>query len=93
MLLPYLKLSYSCSLLTGCPEHWAVHNNSCYYMTGEQSLKLDDAQGKCRSMSAKLPIIKSESENSFTLGLMSKHKPWVWVGMKAINQTSKWLLP
>ena len=32
-------------------------------------------------MSAKLPIIKSESENSFILGLMSNKKPWVWLGM------------
>ena len=36
-------------------------------MTGEQSSELNDAQEKCRNMSAKLPIIKSESENSFIL--------------------------
>ena len=51
-------------------------------MTGESSSNLTDAQRKCKKMSAKLPIIKSESENSFILGLMSNQKPWVWLGMK-----------
>ncbi|XP_067047790.1 CD209 antigen-like protein E [Acropora muricata] len=51
-------------------------------MTGESSSNLTDAQSKCKKMSAKLPIIKSESENSFIVGLMSNQKPWVWLGMK-----------
>lgn len=51
-------------------------------MTGESSSKLNVSKEKCKEMSAKLPIFKSESENSFFLGLMSNQKPWVWLGMK-----------
>ena len=90
MPLPGANLSYG-NLITGCPEHWVVHNHSCYYMTGEESSKLDDAQEKCRIMSAKLPIIKSESENTFILGLLSKEKSWVWLGMKRRNGKMVWL--
>ena len=90
MPLPGPNLSYG-NLLTGCPEHWVVHNHSCYYMTGEESSKLDDAQEKCRIMSAKLPIIKSESENTFIRGLMSKQKDWAWLGMKRKNGKMVWL--
>ena len=60
-------------------------------MTGEESSKLDDAQEKCRNMSAKLPIIKSESENTFILGLMSKQKDWIWLGMTRKNGKMVWL--
>lgn len=59
-------------------------------MTGESSSKLTDAQSKCKKMSAKLPIIKSESENSFILGLMSNQKPWVWLGMKRKRAKMVW---
>ena len=90
MLLPCPNLSYA-NLLTGCPDHWVVHNHSCYYMTGEESSKLDDAQKKCWNMSAKLPIIKSESENTFVLGLMSKQKDWIWLGMTRKNRKMVWL--
>ena len=51
-------------------------------MTGENSKTLHDAQYKCKAKSAKLPIIKSESENRFILGLMSNGKAWAWLGMK-----------
>ena len=60
-------------------------------MTGEESSKLDDAQKKCRNMSAKLPIIKSESENTFILGLMSKQKDWIWLGMTRKKRKMVWL--
>ncbi|XP_044165435.1 CD209 antigen-like [Acropora millepora] len=50
-------------------------------MTGETSPTINDAQNKCKRISAKLPIIKSESENRFILGLMSEQKSWVWLGM------------
>ena len=79
------------NLLTGCPEHWVVHNHSCYYMTGEQASKLNDAQEKCRIMSAKLPIIKSESENTFILGLMSRQRDWTWLGMRKKKHKMVWL--
>ena len=59
-------------------------------MTGESSSKLTDAQSKCKKMSAKLPIIKSESENSFILGLMSNQKPSVWLGMKRKRAKMVW---
>ncbi|XP_067047647.1 CD209 antigen-like protein C isoform X2 [Acropora muricata] len=74
----------------GCPEGWAVHNNSCYYMTGEPSSKLNDAQDKCRNISANLPIIKSEAENSFITGLMSGQKDWVWLGIKREKDKMVW---
>ena len=60
-------------------------------MTGEESSKLADAQEKCRNMSAKLPIIKSESENTFIRGLMSKGKDWIWLGMRRKNGKMVWL--
>ena len=69
------------NFLTGCPEPWSVFRNSCYYMTGKTSSSLNDAQIKCKKLSARLPIIKSESENTFIAGLMSKEK-WTWLGMK-----------
>ncbi|XP_067046799.1 brevican core protein-like isoform X1 [Acropora muricata] len=75
----------------GCPEHWVVHNHSCYYMTGERASKLNDAQEKCRIMSAKLPIIKSESENTFILGLMSRQRDWTWLGMRKKKRKMVWL--
>ena len=79
------------NLLTGCPKHWPVIGNSCYYMTGETSSTIDDAQNKCKKISAKLPIIKSESENTFILDLMSKPKTdWVWLGMKRKQGEMVW---
>ena len=84
-----LNLSYV-NFLTGCPEHWAVFNDSCYNMTGETSSTLNDAQNKCKKISAKLPIIKSASENLFILGLMSKQKVWVWLGMKRKHGKMVW---
>ena len=59
-------------------------------MTGETSSKVDDAQEKCKKLLAKLPIIKSESENSFILGLMSAEKVWVWLGMKRKQGKMVW---
>ena len=59
-------------------------------MTGENSQTINDAQNKCKRISAKLPIIKSESENNFILGLMSKQKPWVWLGMKRKHGKMLW---
>ena len=60
-------------------------------MTGEPSSKLNDTQNKCRNMSAKPPIIKSEAENSFIIGLMSAQKAWVWLGMKRKQDKMVWL--
>ncbi|XP_067048265.1 versican core protein-like isoform X2 [Acropora muricata] len=74
--------SAHCEKATGCPEDWLAKGNSCYYMTGENSKTLHDAEYKCQAKSAKLPIIKSESENRFILGLMSNGKAWAWLGMK-----------
>ena len=59
-------------------------------MTGGRSSTFDQAQKKCRQLSARLPIIKSESENSFILGLMSKTKQWVWLGMKRKKDKMVW---
>ena len=59
--------------LKGCPEHWAVHNNLCYFMADVRSSKFDQAHEKCKQLSAKLPIIKSESENSFVAALKKKN--------------------
>ena len=85
----YPIISYI-NLLPGCPEHWSVFSNSCYYMTGETSSTLNDAQNKCKRISAKLPIIKSESENNFILGLMSKQIVWVWLGMERKRGKMVW---
>lgn len=41
-------------------------------------------------MSANLPIIKSEAENSFITGLMSGEKNWVWLGMKRKKDKMVW---
>ena len=73
--------------LTGCPEDWKVHNHSCYYWTAERSSNLNDAQDKCKNMSAKLPIVKSDSLNNFirTVGRL-----WVWLGMKRKNGKMVW---
>lgn len=46
------------------------------------SFKLDDAQNKSKKIPAKHPIIKSESENSFIIGLMSYQKILAWLDMK-----------
>ena len=59
-------------------------------MTGEASSTLSDAQNKCKQISAKLPIIKSEPENSFILDLMSKQTDWVWLGMKRKQGKMVW---
>ena len=59
-------------------------------MTGETSSTLNDAQKKCNKISAKLPIIKSEFENRFILGLMSRQKGWVWLGMKRKQRKLVW---
>ena len=85
----YPNISYV-NLVTGCPKHWLVIGNSCYYMTGETSQTISDAQNKCKRISAKLPIIKSESENNFILGLMSKRIVWVWLGMKRKQGKMVW---
>ena len=93
MLIEYCGLNLTISyvnFLTGCPKHWPVIGNSCYYMTGETSSTLKDAQNKCKKISAKLPINKSESENTFIRGLMSKEKPWVWLGMSRKQGKMVW---
>ena len=59
-------------------------------MTGETSSTLNYTKNKCKQMSAKLPIIKSESENTFILGLMSAQKSWVWLGMKRKGGKMVW---
>ena len=46
---------------------------------------------KCEEISAKLPIIKSESENSFILSMMSNQKSWVWLGMTRKQSKMVWL--
>ena len=59
-------------------------------MTGGTSSNVEDAQKKCEEISAKLPIIKSESENSFILGMMSNEKSWVWLGMERKQSKMVW---
>ena len=56
-------------------------------MTGETSSTLNDAQDKCKKMSAGLPIIKSDSLNSF-INTMGRY--WVWLGMKRKNGKMVW---
>ncbi|KAK2546702.1 Neurocan core protein [Acropora cervicornis] len=72
---------------SGCPEGWKVHNYLCYYVTGEASSILKDAQEKCKKMSATLPIIKSDSANNFILML---ERVWVWLGMERKNGRMVW---
>jgi len=72
---------------SGCPEGWKVHNHSCFYVTGETSSKFNDAQDKCKNMSANLPIIKSDSVNTF-INTVGSH--WVWLGMKRENGKMVW---
>ncbi|XP_067048268.1 brevican core protein-like isoform X1 [Acropora muricata] len=75
----------------GCPKHWPVIGNSCYYMTGETSSTLNDAQNKCKQMSAMLPIIKSKAENTFIHGLMrTQNVAWVWLGMEREQGKMVW---
>ena len=59
-------------------------------MTGETFQRINDAQNKCQKISAKLPIIKSASENRFIYGLISKQKPWVWLGMQRKHGKMVW---
>ena len=59
-------------------------------MTDEISSTISDAQYKCKKKSGRLPIIKSESENTFILGLMSEQKPWVWLGMQRKDSKMVW---
>ena len=59
-------------------------------MTGETSKTLNGAREKCENISAKLPIIKSECENRFILGLMSKQKSWVWLAMERKEGKMVW---
>ena len=56
-------------------------------MTDKTSSTLNDAQDKCKKMSANLPIIKSDSANTFivTLGRF-----WVWLGMKRKDRKMVW---
>ncbi|XP_067047591.1 uncharacterized protein [Acropora muricata] len=82
--------SAHCEKVTGCPDQWPGIGNSCFFMTGEASSTLSDAQNKCKQISAKLPIIKSEPENSFILDLMSKQTDWVWLGMKRKQGKMVW---
>ena len=56
-------------------------------MTGETSSNLNDAIDKCKKVSAKLPIIKSDSVNAFIL-TVGAH--WVWLGMKRYNDKLVW---
>ena len=59
-------------------------------MTGETTSTLNDALNECNKTSAKLPIIKSECENRFIIGLMSKQKPWVWLGIQRKGSKMVW---
>ena len=59
-------------------------------MTGESSSNINDAKEKCKQKSAKLPIIKSIAENTFILGLMSRQKSWVWLGMERRHGKMVW---
>ena len=56
-------------------------------MTGEISSTLNDAQDKCKKMSANLPIIKPNSVNTFINTVGSY---WVWLGMKRKNGRMVW---
>ncbi|XP_067047592.1 uncharacterized protein [Acropora muricata] len=86
----YIYKGAEVDLVTGCPDQWPGIGNSCFFMTGEASSTLSDAQNKCKQISAKLPIIKSEPENSFILDLMSKQTDWVWLGMKRKQGKMVW---
>ena len=81
-----LSLSYG-YWLSGCPKDWKEYDHSCYYVTGETSSKLNDARAKCETMSATLPIIKSDSANNFILKV---GRVWVWLGMKRKNGRMVW---
>ena len=59
-------------------------------MTGQTSSKVEYAREKCKTMSATLPIIRSESENSFILDMMSNEKSWVWLGMERKQSKMVW---
>ncbi|XP_029210726.2 signal peptide, CUB and EGF-like domain-containing protein 3 [Acropora millepora] len=72
---------------SGCPKDWKEYDHSCYYVTGETSSKLNDSRAKCETMSATLPIIKSDSANNFILKV---GRVWVWLGMKRKNGRMVW---
>ena len=56
-------------------------------MTGETSSNYNDVQDKCKKMSANLPIIKSDSVNTF---INTTGSYWVWLGMKRENGKMVW---
>ncbi|XP_068736555.1 aggrecan core protein-like isoform X4 [Montipora capricornis] len=75
----------------GCPKDWAVHDKYCYKLTNDRSQTLEDARRKCQEMSADLPIIKSEQENTFIGSLMSdQKKDWIRLGMRRNNSQLLW---
>ena len=85
----YHKMRYTCSVLSfflilDCKEGWVEHNHSCYRMPSDpRHFNIRYARGRCKEMSADIPIIKSQSENDFIHSLMEKEDiEYVWLGMR-----------
>ncbi|XP_068734439.1 protein kinase C-binding protein NELL2-like [Montipora capricornis] len=76
--------SYIC---TCCPKNWVEHDKYCYKLASDRPLELKEAKRKCKEMSADLPIIQSERENTFIAEMiLAKGKRYVWLGMERDSQ-------
>ena len=52
-----------------CPEDWAIHGDTCYYINDNLYLTWDRARDRCYNMNATMVMIINEQQNEFLAGM------------------------
>ncbi|XP_026577960.1 killer cell lectin-like receptor subfamily B member 1B allele C [Pseudonaja textilis] len=72
-----------------CPKDWLLHENKCYWISGEKQT-WNESRDNCRAKDSELAILKEEAELHY-IHHVTKGAQMLWIGLSANSKTRKWL--
>ena len=78
-------------IVATCSSPWKTHGDHCYRLMDQAKGKWTDARETCRALGAELPVINSQEENDFILGVAraASQVPLrrLWLGLRRIGES------
>ncbi|ETE67877.1 Killer cell lectin-like receptor subfamily F member 1, partial [Ophiophagus hannah] len=72
-----------------CPKDWLLHENKCYWISGEKQT-WNESRDDCRAKDSELAVLKKEAELHY-IQRVTNGAQMLWIGLSANSGTRKWL--
>ncbi|XP_058026082.1 killer cell lectin-like receptor subfamily B member 1B allele B [Ahaetulla prasina] len=72
-----------------CPKEWQLHENKCFWISGEKQT-WNESRDDCRAKDSELAVLKVEAELHFIQHITSGAQ-MMWIGLSANSRTRQWL--